>query len=122
MNGVGESDLPYQLGRFVSEGWGTKLVVDFMNNREKTVTVARVNPTTDKLLVLRGELAGASGWGQDLIGCSVEAVVKPPAGRCREFLKRRLDFGNHLQWVYGDYTEPMRQLGEMLKLQVDVIC
>jgi len=78
MNGLDQPDLPYQLGRFVQQGWGTKAVIDFMNNQEKTVTVARVDPTATKLLVLKGTLVGASGWGQDLLGCSVEAVIQPP--------------------------------------------
>ncbi|MHB8898246.1 MAG: hypothetical protein ACYC6Y_05825 [Thermoguttaceae bacterium] len=121
MNGFDRPDLPYQLGRFVSKGWGTKFAVDFMNNDVKTVTVARVDPTASRLLVLRGQLTGASGWGQDLIGCSVEALIQPPPGRLDEFLRKRLDYGNHLQWVYGDYSEQLRQLGEMLKLDVDVI-
>jgi hypothetical protein len=97
------------------------VVLDFMNNRERTVTVARVDPTATKVLVLKGTLVGANGWGQDLIGCSVEAVIKPPEGRSEEFMKRRLDYGNHLQWVYGDWTAEMRQLSEMLKLEVEVI-
>jgi len=121
MNGWDQPDLPYQLGRFVTGGWGTKAVIDFMNNQEKTVTVARVHPLANKLLVLKGKLVGASGWGQDLVGCSVEAVIQPPQGRCDEFLRQRLEFGNHLQWVYGDYAEPLRRLGEMLGLEVVVI-
>ena len=121
MNGYDQPDLPFQLGRFVSSGWGTKVVIDFMNQAEKTVTVARVHPAATKLLVLKGELVGGSGWGQDLIGCSVEAVIKPPQGRTEEFLKKRLDYGNHLQWVYGDYTRELKQLGEMLRLEVEVI-
>ncbi len=121
MNGYDQPDLPYQLGRFVTKGWGTKVVVDFMNNDEKTVTVARVDPTATKLLVLRGELVGSSGWDQDNIGCSVEALIRPPEGRLDEFLRKRLEYGNHLQWVYGDFAEPARQLGEMLGLQVEVI-
>jgi hypothetical protein len=121
MNGYDQPDLPYQLGRFVAQGWGTKVVTDFMNNAEKTVTVARVNPDATKLLVLRGSLTGASGWGEDKIGCSVEAVIRPPEGRCDEFLRQRLEFGNHLQWVYGDYAEDLRTLGTLLGLQVEVI-
>lgn len=121
MNGLDQPDLPYQLGRFVQQGWGTKAVVDFMNNEEKTVTVARVDPTATKLLVLKGMLVGSSGWGQDLIGCSVEAVIQPPPGRRDEFLRRRLVYGNHLQWVYGDYTQELQTLGEMLGLSVEVI-
>ncbi len=121
MHGFDQPDLPYELGRFVSKGWGTKFAVDFMNGPEKTVTVARVDPSATRLLVLKGQLVGASGWGQDLIGCSVEALIQPPPGRLEEFLKKRLDYGNHLQWVYGDYTEQLRQMGEMLKLEVEVI-
>ncbi|MGQ9575529.1 MAG: hypothetical protein ACUVUC_09435 [Thermoguttaceae bacterium] len=121
MNGFQQPDLPYQLGRFVAAGWGTKVVVDFMNNPEKTVTVARVDPTGTRVLVLRGRLVGASGWGRDLLGCSVEAVIQPPQGRIEEFMKKRLQYGNHLPWVYGDYAEPMRQLGQMLKLEVELI-
>ncbi len=120
MNGLDQPDLPYQLGRFVQQGWGTKAVIDFMNNEEKTVTVARVDPTATKLLVLKGTLVSSSGWGQDLLGCSVEAVIQPTPGRRDEFFRRRLVYGNHLQWVYGDYTKELKTLGEMLGLGVEV--
>lgn len=120
MNGLDQPDLPYQLGRFTEQGWGTKAIIDFMNNTEKTVTVARVDPTATKLLVLKGTLVGASGWSQDLLGCSVEAVIRPPAGRTDEFLRRRMAYGNHLQWVYGDYSRELKTLGEMLGLSVEV--
>jgi len=120
MNGLDQPDLPYQLGRFVQQGWGTKVVINFMNNEEKTVTVARVDPSASKLLVLKGTLAGASGWNEDLLGCSVEAVIKPPAGRTDEFLRRRMIYGNHLQWVYGDYSRELKILGEMVGMSVEV--
>jgi len=29
-------------------------------------------------------------------------------------------YGNHLQWVYGDYTQELKTLGEMLGLTVEV--
>ncbi|MBN2314024.1 MAG: hypothetical protein JXM79_08845, partial [Sedimentisphaerales bacterium] len=71
MNGFDEPGLPYELGRFVESGWGTKAVVDFMNNTEKRVTVARMNPMATKVLLLKGTLVGSSGWGEDKLGCSV---------------------------------------------------
>jgi hypothetical protein len=120
MNGLDKPDLPYQLGRFTQQGWGTKAVIDFVKNQEKTVTVARVDPSATRLLVLKGTLTGSSGWGEDQIGCSVEAVIQPPAGRRDEFFRRRLVYGNHLQWVYGDYTKELKTLGEMLGLGVEV--
>ncbi|MDY0164959.1 MAG: hypothetical protein RBS80_00360 [Thermoguttaceae bacterium] len=121
MAGFDQPDMRFQLGRFVQSGWGTKVVVDFMDHPERTVTVARVDPMAEKLLVLRGTLIGASGWDEDLIGCSVEAVIRPPEGRADEFLRKRLEFGNHLPWVYGDCTEALCELARMLKLEVDLI-
>jgi len=120
MNGYDKPDLPYQLGHFVESGWGTKAVVNFMNNSEKIVTVARVHPSAKKILVLKGDLVGASGWGdKNRLGCSVESVIKSPNGE--EFIERRSDYGNHLPWVYGDYSEEMRNLGEMLNMEVEVL-
>jgi len=121
MNGYDQPDLPYKLGRFTECGWGTKAVVDFTDNTEKRVTVARVNPSATKILVLNGELVGTSGWDKDYLGCSVEAVIKPPNGRTDEFMKKRIDYGNHLPWVYGDYNDEIQQLGKMLDLEVEVI-
>lgn len=120
MNGFDQSDLPYQLGRFVEQGWGTKVVVDFMNNKEKTVTVARVDPTARRLLVLQGTMVGSNGWSKDLLMCSVEAVIKLPEGRADEFLRKRMIYGNHLPWVYGDYIKEIKTLGEMLGMTVEV--
>jgi hypothetical protein len=72
--------------------------------------------------VLKGELVGASGWGEtNQLGCSVTAVIKPSNGRILEYLERRTDYGNHSPWVYGDYTQEIRQLGKMLNLDVEII-
>jgi L-fucose isomerase-like protein len=122
MNGVDEPGLPYQLGRFVESGWGTKAVVDFMNNEEKTVTVARMNPTGTGLLVLKGKLVGSKGWDEDLRGCSVSAfIVGSESNTADEFLRKQVDYGNHLVWVYGDYSDQLKKLGELLNVKVDVI-
>ena len=122
MNGFSEPGLPYQLSRFVHSGWGTKAVVDFMNNAEKRVTVARMNPTATKVLLLKGILVGSSGWGEDKLGCSVEAHVKPvDTGDSAVFVRKQKDYGNHLIWTYGDYVDDMVQLCDILGLQTEVV-
>lgn len=122
MNGFDEPGLPYELGRFVESGWGTKAVVDFMNNTEKRVTVARMNPTATKVLLLKGTLIGSSGWGEDKLGCSVEAHIKPiESGDSEVFVRKQKDYGNHLIWTYGDYVEDMVQLCDMLGLETEVV-
>jgi hypothetical protein len=122
MNGFGEAGLPYQLGRFVDSGWGTKAVVDFMNNTEKRVTVVRMNPAATKVLLLKGMLVGSSGWGKDELGCSVAAHVKPAdTGDSLAFVRKQKDYGNHLVWTYGDYVNDMVQLCDMLGMQTEVV-
>jgi L-fucose isomerase-like protein len=122
MNGFAEPGLPYKLGRFVQSGWGTKAVVDFMQNEEKRVTVARMHPNARQVLVMKGTLVGSSGWDQDDLGCSVAAFVKPAqSGNSEAFVRKQTQYGNHLVWVYGDYTEAMRQLGASMGLEVDVV-
>jgi len=68
MNGFDKPGLPYQLGRFVNSGWGTKSVVRVMNNAEKRVTAVRINPSATKVLLLKGRLIGSSGWGPGQAG------------------------------------------------------
>ena len=121
MNGYDQAGLPYKLGRFVDSGWGTKVVVDFMDNEEKSVTVVRLDPTATKMLILKGKLVGSNGWDGDNLGCSVEAQVVPLEGKAEDFVRKQTDYGNHLIWVYGDYANQMQQLGKLLDLQVDVV-
>jgi hypothetical protein len=122
MNGFTEPGLPYQLGRFVHSGWGTKAVVNFMNHTEKRVTVARMDPTATKVLLLKGTLVGSSGWGEDKLGCSVEACIKPTeSGDSEAFVRKQKDYGNHLIWTYGDYVDDMAQLCDMLGLETEIV-
>jgi len=121
LNGFDQPGLPYKLGRFVSSGWGAKAVVDFTANDEKRATVVRIDPTASRMLVLRGTLEGSDGWEGDNLGCSVEARIKPLEGRAEDFVRKQLDYGNHLIWTYGHYADEMRQLGEMLGMEVEVV-
>jgi L-fucose isomerase-like protein len=122
MNGFGQPGLPYKLGRFVQSGWGTKAVVDFMQNTERKVTVARMHPSGDRLLVLRGLLTASEGWEKDNLGCSVQATIKPvESGQGSRFIRRQTEYGNHLSWVYGDYASELEELGRLLGIEVEVI-
>ncbi len=121
MNGFDQPPLPYKLGRFVQSGWGTKVVVDFMKNDEKRVTVARIDPTATRMLLLKGRLVGSAGWEGDNIGCSVEAQIVPMEGKAEDFIRRQVEYGNHLIWTYGHYHEPMQRLAELLGMQVELI-
>ena len=122
MNGYDKPGLPYQLGHFVESGWGTKAIVDFMNNDTKDVTVARMNPQGTGLLVLKGTLLSSQGWGEDVVGChDVANIVGIESGTAEEFVRKQADYGNHLPWVYGDYAEQLKKLGELTGIDVKVV-
>ena len=122
MNGFDQPGLPYKLGRFVESGWGTKAVVDFMQNPEKRITVARMHPNARQVLLMKGTLINSSGWDEDNLGCSVSAFVKPAQSSNSEaFVRKQTKYGNHLVWVYGDYAEEMHQLGALMGLEVEVV-
>jgi hypothetical protein len=93
-----------------------------MHKEEKKVTVARLNPTATKMLLLKGRLVGASGWDHDKLGCSVEALIKPAeTGDAERFARKQENYGNHLVWVYGDYTDEMQRLCDLLGMETDVV-
>ncbi|HLF34241.1 MAG TPA: hypothetical protein VI583_08385 [Cyclobacteriaceae bacterium] len=122
MNGYDKPGLKYELGRFVESGWGTKAVVDFMQNEEKSVTVARMNPEANGLLVLNGKLVESRGAGKDELGCSVAAfMVGTESGTADEFMRKQVNYGNHLSWVYGNYSDKLVKLGKLLKINVEVV-
>jgi len=122
MNGFDKPGLPYQLAHFVESGWGTKAVVDFMNNDIREVTVARMNPAGTGLLVLKGKLVGSQGWDEDRVGCFVVAdIVGRDSGTAEEFVRKQTDYGNHLPWVYGDYSDQLKKLGGLVGISVDVV-
>jgi len=74
------------------------------------------------VLLLKGRLVGSSGWGEDKLGCSVEAYIKPvDSGDAKVFVSKQKDYGNHLIWTYGDYADDMVQLCNMIGLQTEVV-
>jgi L-fucose isomerase-like protein len=122
MNGYDKPGLPYQLSHFVDSGWGTKAIVDFMKNDVKDITVARMNPSGKGILVLKGTLVDSKGWDDEQIGChDIAYMVGKDSGTAQEFVRKQSDYGNHLPWVYGDYSGQLLKLGKLLGLDVEVI-
>jgi len=122
MNGYDKPGLPYQLSHFVDSGWGTKVIVDFMKNDVKDITVARMDPSGNGILVLKGVLVGSKGWDDETIGChDIAYMVGKESGTAREFVRKQADYGNHLPWVYGDYSEQLEKLGKLLGINVEVV-
>ena len=117
MAGYNKPDSPYHLRHFVESGWGTKAMVDFMQFEEKTVTLARINPLATKIYLAKGEVVDCTGFNTgNLIGCSLAVHIK--VSDTRKTLHKLDEFGSHLSMVYGDYTREIRELADMMDMEV----
>jgi len=89
--------------------------MDLSRFEEKTVTIARCNPLASKILVIKGTIIGCEGF--DEVGCSLKAFVN--VTDAKGLVKKAHNYGFHFAMVYGDYTEKIYELADMLDLQVE---
>ena len=101
---------PYEIQHFTEDGTGAVIRYDFSLDKGNTVTFARFNPAGTTLLVSSGTII--KGTGMDSHGCGLAVHIKIPdaAG----FFKEQANTGHHLSMVYGDYTQELKQLGEIM--------
>jgi len=114
MKGLDGAELPYEIRNFTMGGWGATLRYDFSRDKGETVTLARFNPTATKLLVVKGEIVGCSGFNE--VGCSLRAEIK--VRDAKDLFRKEMDFGHHLAMVYGDYVDDLRYLGELIGFRI----
>lgn len=114
MKGLNKPDLPYEIKNFTVEGWGATIRYDFSHDIGETVTLARFNPTATKLFVAKGKIAGGEGFNK--VGCILRANIK--VRDVVDFFHKEADFGHHLAMVYGDYTQEIRELGDLMGFDV----
>jgi L-fucose isomerase-like protein len=117
MHGLNKPDLPYELRNFTPSGWGTNLRYDFARDTGEKVTLARFNPLVTKILAAKGEIAGCDRFND--IGCTLTAVIK--VSDIRKLTHKLADFGAHLVMVYGDYSQELKRLADIMKFEVEVV-
>jgi L-fucose isomerase-like protein len=121
MLGFEKPDLPYEIRNFImanddSLGWGGTIKVDFTKIKEKTVTIGRFDPLATKMLVTKGEVVGMRGF--DNPGCCTGAIINVPDPKGYE--KKSSDYGHHFALTYGDYTQELIDLADMLKIKIEL--
>ena len=114
MKGLDEPDLPYEIRNFTVGGWGATIRYDFSRDIGAPVTLARFDPTGTRVLVVKGEMAGSGGVNQ--VGCALSAHIK--VRDIVDLFHKEMGFGHHLAVVYGDYVQDVKELGEIMGLQV----
>ena len=117
MNGLDQPDTTYDIHSFAESGFGATLRHNFKENKGKTCTVARFDPSGMKILVSKGVLI--TGIGNEGFGCEQSVTIQVPD--CRELWRASQNYGHHFSLVYGDYTQNIRDLGDMMNFDVELL-
>ncbi|MFO7853489.1 MAG: hypothetical protein ACQERS_08135 [Bacteroidota bacterium] len=114
MKDIDGDNIPYNIQSFTNSGWGATIRYDYNRDKGEVITLLRFHPTSKKMLAVKGNIV--AGAGLDTIGCSTGVYYQ--VADVKDFFKKQLEFGHHYAWVYGDYIEKLKDLGEVLGLEV----
>ena len=105
----------YALRHFAhDQKFGAVLRYDFDQDAGQTVTLCRFSPNGDKLFISRGEVVCGDGYGANNCNNLVIFRVKDQM----DCYKKQCLVGNHVALVYGDYTEELTALAEVLGIEI----
>jgi len=62
------------------------------------------------MLALKRRLVGSGGWHGDNVGCSVEARIERCEAKAEDSIRRQLDYGKGLIWVYDQRNRYSHEL------------
>ena len=113
MNGYGTKPLEYKLWAFTGQGFGGKLQVDFTENEQDHVTLARFNPAGDTVCVKVGQVLRSE---YDEVYCSPYYYIQ--MDDARRYMHHLAGFGHHQVLVFGDYMQELKDLAEVMNFKV----
>ena len=113
MNGYDTKPLEYKLWAFTGQGFGGKLQVDFTENEQDHVTLARFNPAGDTVCVKVGQVLRSE---YDEVYCSPYYYIQ--MDDARRYMHHLAGFGHHQVLVFGDYMQELKDLAEIMNFKV----
>lgn len=113
MNGFGTKALEYKLWAFTGQGFGGKMQVDFEENKEDFVTLARFNPKADTVCIKVGKVIHSE---YEELYCSPYYYIQ--MDNARKYMHNLANFGHHQVLVFGDYSEKMKELSAIMGFNV----
>jgi hypothetical protein len=83
----------------------------------RTLTMVRFNPQGTKLLAARATMTKEVGY--DDVGCVTGFLARVPD--VKKFFNVQCNYGHHMVWAYGDWTQELEELGSALGLEVETL-
>lgn len=97
----------------LDQGFGATLKYDFDQDKDQVLTLCRISPDGKKLFIGKGEIICCGGMNRGNCSHSVFYRVKD---QYNTYVNQR-NAGNHVSLVYGDYTDELSHLADMLGLE-----
>ncbi len=116
MKGFDKPCLPYEIMNFTFGGWGATIRHDFSLDKGEVVNISTFDSTFKNMLLVKGEITGCSGFRE--IGCLLKVIIKVPD--VYSFYRKAMRFNHHHVMVYGDYTQELISLGEIMGFKVEI--
>lgn len=113
MNGYGTKPLEYKLWAFTGQGFGGKLQVDFTENNDDHVTLARFNPAGDTMCVKVGEVLRSE---YDEVYCSPYYYIK--MDDARTYMHNLAGFGHHQVLIFGDWMKQLKKIARVMGFRI----
>ena len=104
----------YEIREFAHSGWGATIRYDFAKDAGQVITMCRIDPTCEKLLIAKGTVVDGIGFEDTNCSEGVFFQVKDS----KDFFKKQAVVGNHVPLVYGDFEKELLELGELLGLEI----
>jgi hypothetical protein len=115
MGGRDKAPSSYGIQSFTYSGWGATLRYNYDKDINKEITFLRVDPTGTKMLATKAVIVGDVGY-KDNIGCSTGFYAQ--VNDVKDFFKKESQVGHHHAWVYGDIRDKIKELGEIMGMEV----
>jgi len=105
---------PYALNHFAYEQkFGAVFRYDFERDKDQIITLCRFSPDGKKILVGKGTIVGGDGYLES--NCNTTIIFRVTDQD--KFYEQQCHVGNHLSLVYGDYTEELKMLADVLGIE-----
>ncbi len=104
----------YELRSFAFSGWGSTIRYDFSKDKGQDVTVIRIDPSCEKMLVIRGKIVGQFGFKRQ--NCSMACVYQ--VDDAKAVFDKTFDFGSLMCLTYGDHVDELKAVCDVLGLEM----
>jgi len=114
MKGRDKKPANYGIQAFTNSGWGATIRYDYNQDIGKEITFLRVDPTGTKMFAANAKILGDIGFKE--IGCATGFYAQ--VNDVKDFFKKEIQFGHHYAWVYGNITEKLKELAEIICMEI----